>query len=384
MDEKMMILKMLEEGKINSEEAIKLLESLERTDHSGYKASKNSKDEQTDSTTKFNDTINKFSKKAEEFADKFGPDFVEKVENISNDFANAAVKFADKIVSYINSTFNNTDIYKTLDKQYCFPVKENTKFVIRTQNIAIKTHETNKSEIIMDFKLKFLFENTDIDELITLKDENGVIYFNTNFPIRTWGALEIYIPKNINVVDIQTSNSKCCLNNFLGDTLNCTTSNGKIEITSCNTRSLIARTNNGKIKTEDSKSNEAEFFTSNSSIEFNKSCFDKLKSFTSNGSINLNNFDSIEEVEAKYLLQTSNGKVSIGLSKNNNSSCKIYASTSLGNINISKLDSSYLIDKDKGNIQAEAIIQSKDYDTSEKRIYIEASTSNSSIYIIGD
>ena len=59
---KMMILKMLEEGKINSEEAIKLLESLERTDHSGYKASKNSKDEQTDSTTKFNDTINKFSK----------------------------------------------------------------------------------------------------------------------------------------------------------------------------------------------------------------------------------------------------------------------------------------------------------------------------------
>jgi len=384
MDEKIMILKMLEEGKINSEEALKLLESLEKISQPGAKASNGSKDENRSTTGKFNDTLNKFSKKAEEFADKYGPEFAEKIESITNDFANAAVKFADKIVSFINSGFNNADIYKTLSKQYSIPVNENNKLVIRTQNIAVTTHKTDKSEVILDLKLKSLFENTNIDDLITLKDENGVLYFATNLHFRMWGFLEIYIPESIKSIDIETSNSKCSLNDFVGDNLNCTTSNGKIEIASCCTKSLVARTNNSKIKATEIKSHEAEIMTSNSNIEFDNSCFDNLKSFTSNGSIYLNNFDCVEETEGRYMLQTSNGKISINLGKNMSAGCKIKASTSLGNINISKLDSSYLVDRDKGNVKAEAIIQSNNYDMTNKRIFIEASTSNSSIYINGD
>jgi len=383
MDEKMMILKMLEEGKINAEEALKLLESIEKNNQSDPKASSN-KDGNRAATGKLNDTLNKFSKKAEEFADKYGPEFIEKIESISNDFANAAVKFADKIVNFINSGFNNTDIYKTLSKQFTIPVKENSKLIIRTQNIAITTHKTDKPEVIVDLKLKSFFENTDIDDLITLKNENDTLYLVTNLHFKMWGFLEIYIPESIKSVDIETSNSKCSLSDFIGDNLNCTTSNGKIEMASCSAKSLVVRTNNSKIKISGTKSNEAEIMTSNSNIEFDDCRFDNLKSFTSNGSIYLNNFDSVEETEGKYVLQTSNGKISINLGKNMSADCKIKASTSVGNIKVSELDPSYFVEKDKGNVKAEAIIQSRNYDTSNRKIFIEASTSNSSIYINGD
>lgn len=386
MEEKIMILKMLEEGKITSEEALKLLESVEKAKLSDSDTIKMNKTEQSNSSDKFNDTINKFSKKAEKFADKFGPDFIAKVESISTDFANAAVKFADKIVNYINSGFNNSDVYKTITKNYCFPLgtDENVKLIIRTQNLSITTNYTDTSEVTMEMKLNFLFESTDIDSFISAKYENGVIYLHTDFPIRTWGSLIINLPKNVEVMEVETGNSKCILEGFRGKVLNCSTSNGKIELKDCHASELKARTNNSKIYVYGLKSDKAEIHTSNSNIEIENSFFGKLVSNTSNGSITLSRFDSPDIGEALYMLHTSNGKIKINLPKNNSSGYKIKARTSLGNINISDLGSSYIIDRGEGNIKAEAAITSTDYESFSKRLFIEASTSNSSINISND
>lgn len=404
MDEKMMILKMLEEGRITSEEALKLLESLEKTnatdsdtiktdktEHNNYNDKFNEKNEKFNEKNekfneKFNEKMNKFSKKAEQFADKFGPDFISKVESVSSDFAEAAVRFADKIVNYINSGFNSTDIYKTATKNFNFPVcgDELVKVVIKTQNLSVTTDYTDSSEITMDMNLKLLFEEEEIDKYIFTKVENGVIYLYTDFPIRTWGSLAISLPKNAEAIEIETSNSKCMLENFKGKILHCTSSNGRIEIKGCEAEDLNARTNNGRINIFDTKCHKAEIHTSNGNIEIERSFFDRLMSDTSNGSISLYNFDCISDGEASYTLQTSNGKIKINLPKNNGSGYKINARTSLGNINISNLDSTYIIDRGHGNIKAEAAIASSGYESYAKKLNIEATTSNSSINITND
>ncbi|MDD4834267.1 MAG: DUF4097 family beta strand repeat-containing protein, partial [Lutispora sp.] len=119
-------------------------------------------------------------------------------------------------------------------------------------------------------------------------------------------------------------------------------------------------------------------------IELDNSAFDKLKSNTSNGSIYLNRFDSINDGEAEYMLQTSNGKIKITLPKNNSSGYSINARTSLGNINIPELEPNYIINRKNGNMRAEASVISSNFETFAKKILIEAVTSNSSINIAND
>lgn len=386
MDEKVMILKMLEEGKITSEEALKLLDSIEKTKAEDKASYKDYKTEQNNSNTKFNDTINKFSKKAEEFADKFGPDFVSRVESVSSDFAEAAVKFADKVVNYVSTGFSNTDIYKTISKNYTFPIEnnENIKVILRSQNLSVSASSTDNPDVSINLKLNFLFEASDVDKYISTKFENGVIYVNTDFPVRSWGALEIKLPKNIESFEIETSNSKCVIQDLTGASLDCNTSNGKIEVRNCSWHRLNAKTNNSKIIVSDSRAVFASLETSNSSIELDRSSFDKLKSNTSNGSINISQFGAINAIEAEYMLQTSNGKIRINLPRNNNSAYKINARTSIGNINISELQSSYKINRENGNMKAAASVTSPDYDTNASKVLIEAATSNSSINICND
>lgn len=374
MEEKLLILKMLEEGKITSDEAMKLLESLDK-DNSNIKYEKNTSD-------KFNQTINEFSKKAEKLAEKFGPDFISRVENVSSDFADAAVKFADKMVNYLSSGISNIDGYNSLTKNYSIPItNDNIKINLKTQNIVISVNSSNTQEVAIRLILNLYKDTINIDSYINLETSGEVISFATDFPSKVWGKLEITIPKNIEELIIETTNSKCQFTSVKAEELKCITSNAKIEVDGCNFEKLFTKTNNAKIQIDNTFASNAIIDTSNANIEIEDSSFDNLKSFTSNNGIHLANFSSIKSGEANYNLQTSNGKIKIGLSKNNDLAYKINAKTSLGNINLSQLESSYYIEKNDGNMQAEATVTSNNYNSIDKKILIDAVTTNSSINI---
>lgn len=381
-EEKILILKMLEEGKITTEEALKLLESLDK------KNDEIKREEKSTSEGKLNDTINKFSKKAEEFAERIGPDFITKVENVSMDFADAAVKFADKMVNF----FSNTDIYKNVSKNFSFPINnpENLRFKIKTQNLAITVDTSDTSEVYINMKLNLLEETTDIDidididKYIFVASDDNLININTDFPNKIWGKLEIKLPKNIENFEIETNNSKCIIDDIRAQSLCCNTSNGKIELSDSSFKKLQASTNNGKIILSHCQASCAFLDTSNSSIEIENSSFDKLSSGTTNGNIHLSRFYSINLGEAIYELKTTNGKIIIALPKDNNAVYKINANTTLGNINISGLESSYAIDRNDANMKSVASILSSSYHDADNKVSIEASTTNASINIINE
>lgn len=369
---------MLEEGKITSEEALRLLEALDNNEE------KIKDDLKSSSENKFNDTINKFSKKAEKFAEKFGPDFVSRVENVSSDFADAAVKFADKMVGFFSNGFSSTEIYKTISRNYSFPVNslEKMKVILKTQNLSVSTSTTEAEVISLNFRLNLFDESVDIDSYMTIESEGNLIHLNTNFPSKIWGKLDIELPINLEALEIETSNSKCHIEDLNAASLYCNTSNGKIEIEDCNCENLNAKTNNGKILISKCRASYAIADTSNGNIEIEDSGFDSLKSITSNSSIFLSRFNSISTGEAKFDLQTSNGKIKIALSKYDGIAYKINAKTSLGNINTSELEPSFIIDKNNSNMKAEAYVKSSDYESSDKKIIMDAVTSNSSINIL--
>lgn len=380
MEEKILILKMLEEGKITSEEALKLLESLGKDNEERNYEEKNTPD------SKLNDTINKFSKKAEKFAEKIGPDFISRVENVSTDFADAAVKFADKMVGFFSNGFSNADIYKTVSKNFSFPINnpEKLRIILKTQNLAITANASDTSEVSLNMKLNLLDEITDVDKHITALAEDDIINIETNFPSKVWGKLEIRVPKNMEIFQIESSNSKCSIEDLKAKSLYCNTSNGKIEFLNCSCQTLQAKTNNGKIIMSHSQATCATLDTSNGGIEMENSCFDKLKSYTSNGNIYLSHFYSINPGEAVYDLQTTNGKIKITLDKDSNIAYKINADTTLGNINISDLEPSYIIDRNNSNMKASASVVSGFYNNAENKMFIEAATTNASINIINE
>ena len=381
MEERLLILKMLEEGKITAEEAMKLLETFDKKNTS----SKTYEKEKDTTAYKLNQTINEFSKKAEKLADKLGPDFISKVENVSSDFAEAAVKFADKLVNYLGTGINSIDKYNSITKDYSFPVNnEDLKLQIKTQNIKVHTKSTNLDEIKMQLKLNLYDETLDTDKYINIESDEESLGFFTDFPSKVWGKLEVSIPNNIKEISIETTNAKCGFNDIKSCKLECTASNGKIEVDGCKADLMNLRTNNAKIQIEDTIALEAIMETTNANIEIENSSFDDLKSNTTNNGIYLMNFNSIRDGESNYDLQTTNGKIRIALPKAeiNETSYKINAKTSLGSIHIVQLDPSYNVDRYDGNMKEEATITGANFEKAEKKIKISAATTNSSITVL--
>ena len=377
MEEKVLILKMLEEGKINTEEALRLLDSLEKNKKQGPGHFNR------DITSKrLNETINEISKRAEKFAEKFGPDFISKVENVSNDFADAAVKFADKMVGYINSGIRNIEKYNTITKTYSFPItNDNISIRLNSQNIRITVDRTNLQDVTMKLVLNLFDDEVDIENYIKFETTDDLISFVTRFPVNVWGKLDISIPENINEFTVDTTNSKCRFEDIHTSVLKVLTTNGKIEFEKCNIGKLSAKTNNGKIQIEKTFASSASIATSNSGIEIRDSSFDSLNSLTSNNYISLNKITSIEAGEAQFFTETTNGRIIIVLPDSEDTAYKINAATSVGNVNMANLESSYIIEENDDNMQKETIITANNYDSSEKRILISASTTNSSVNI---
>lgn len=377
MEEKLLILKMLEEGKIKSEEAVKLLEALEKS-----KVSQNRFVNKDASSIKLNDTINEISKKAERFAEKFGPDFISKVENVSNDFADAAVRFADKMVSYLNNGIKNIEKYNVITKKFTIPVtNDDMKICFKTQNLRISINGSDNKEVSIKLVLNLYDEEINVDDYIQLTNDNESISFVSKFPINIYGELEVSVPKNIKELITETTNAKCLFVDIHAALMNVATTNGKIEIDKCILSNLTSKTNNGKTSVNKTTAGSARVETSNAGIEVTDSSFDDLKVFTSNNYINFNNVHSIDSAEALYEAQTTNGRIIIALFENEGTAYKINAKTSLGNINLSNIDSSFTIEINDNNMQSEAIITADNYEEKEKRILINATTTNSSINI---
>lgn len=290
-EEKMMILTMLEEGKITSEEAIKLLEALEDieipTEH-------NESNEQIDNNfqeKKLSIPIPKFNS----------------LEDIGSDIKNALTNVFDGLKG-IDNSFAFRYNYDTISTDLDFDLSniENPSLDLKAVNGSIRLRPTDNDKLLI--KVNCQFKNGLIspgEEYFDFySDGNKIIFspkYNSNISIK----LDVSIPeKNYNEILLNSSNGKIDIEELNVNTLICTTSNSSIDVVEVNANDIDLTTKNSRIECRDTNAKIIKTYTTNSNIYLMDICCNEIDAKTANAKIGINDI-----VADKIICKTSNASI---------------------------------------------------------------------------
>jgi hypothetical protein len=157
------------------------------------------------------------------------------------------------------------------------------------------------------------------------------------------------------------------------------TSNGKVEIGALECGTISVETSNGRIDLDGTSSADAELETSNGRIN-HRGTAKRLAAETSNGSILV--VPTGLTGEAFYELHTSNGSIQVLLDAGGGVGCRVDARTSQGAIRLALPDLAYQVNT-KSMGHEEIVAATPGYEASVHKVMIKAETSNGSITILG-
>lgn len=415
-EERLMILKLLEQGKITEIEAEQLLDALGDMEYD--KATKEAsdsfnphrinlskdKDEQkersrskTDINRDFEDVIETIGKRfeaiGEQFEDKidvFGEQFGKKMVGLGAIFADKSINFAEKIIDVVekavdSDTFVNADLFgiiktyeEVIEKEINSIDQLSLQFETYNGNIVVSTWDESIIKVTAYISAK---ENRyeAIEPILSLNEDRNTISFSPKQIDGIGIKLKVQLPNryynlikaqskngSIKIQDLscnklllQTKNGSIEMNNVetKGDT-SCTTTNSKIIIEGCKAKNLLAATKNGRIYINSSSIEIIEGLTSNSKITIREIQYDNLKSLS---------------------LKTTNSKIEVIGAAPKNTGIQFEASTTHGNINIG-IPVVYVENiKNYSNHRVNA--RTSAFDSCEAIAYIKAYTTNSTIFL---
>lgn len=394
-EEKIMILQMLQDGKITSEEAIKLLEALdepdfeipeyEAADDSGHKTRLTNKTLEEIGSDIGNAFSNLFTG-LKDIGSSIGINNL--TETIEMDLEENIQNLTDPIIDlksvngYIKLRKHELDTIKiNIHCQYkegtLTPHQEFYKFHIENNNIVFHPIYNNDIAINLDVSIPY-----QVYDEITLETTNGSIIVNG---------------LDINKLRCETKNNSITLSDIKSEKINLSTMNGRIEGTFLNstdieaittnsgvfldhvvTKNFNAHTANGKIKLNDMNSDKIIAKTSNSTIDTDRLSARYIDLKTSNGKIIYDFFDM--EKTKEIILSTSNGTIISTLSE---MSKHIYfdLETSMGSIHLEHPNLIYKINRQANFGLKKVVAHTSEYDNNEDFIKFSAYTSNGSIKI---
>ncbi|MBS4534403.1 DUF4097 family beta strand repeat protein [Clostridium sp. D2Q-14] len=358
-EEKMMILRMLKEGKISEEEAFKLLDVLEK------------KEDEKDFEAKLN-------KNLEEKFNKFGENFGEKVGKIGEDLSDGASSLTDKIMDMVDSFMDKggfTNILGSHDtKNEILELEvndiENPVLDIKGINGNINLNPWSKDYVYVK-AICYIKKNkisTDENIMDLRKEKNKIILkplFNSNIGVK----LDISVPlQYYNEINLITSNGKINIYDLKAENIISNTTNGSITLNSITSKNTIdLNTKNGRITLKDIKNNDLNIITKNTSINLDNVTCEKGTLISQNGKINLNN-STIDTID----INTSNSPIKV----ENSNIAYLFGKTSNGKVDIKNLDITTLKETKINTSNSGIYIYLKDF---YKDYNISASTTNSKI-----
>jgi len=346
-EERLLILKMLEEGKITSEEAARLIEALE--DNTKQEQAENTSKQQRqsgfyDEVSKMRDRINEWTKDfkknyTNKDFDKMVDEFSAKAEKLGKNVAAATLGIVDRIVDYVGSfvdtnAFNIFGSYKTVDKTFETPVIDGMNFNVMAVNghILIKKHHDNK--IVIRSRVKSPQDN--VDEIISFTDGNDTVSLTINKAGNISVSHEIFLPavkfKNIR---LETSNGKILIEDSLSEYLECITKNAPVEVTGANSGKMVISAKNSRIQSSYIISRNIQIDATNSVIDMKNIKAIDISAITMNGRILMENLQNHQDSpEINLLLKTTNGGIKVNMNDMDNKGYKIKALASNGDVNL--------------------------------------------------
>lgn len=410
-DEKLMILTMLEEGKITSQEAIKLLEALEETDYF--------MDYGTNEDEEKSINLEQAKENLIEALEKNIEDRKEKIENIGIDIGNKLANAFNNLFGTGN-LFNLSGNYKVINTQIEKDIShlDEASLVVKSINGKIDVKSWGEDKLLI--KITYRYKNnsfTQDNSFYELYEEDNRIIFKPLYTNNVMMDLSLYLPQKhykeislttsngriqledlkLNLLTCNTSNASISLEDIVGENVDISTKNGKINLRDISSPILKAVSTNASIKLEDIESRDLMVATKNGRITLSHIAGEGITVKSSNGSIEADN------LKGKVInLDTSNGKIicrdlddgrirelnlstsnsTIDVEMNHLSKMGYYQlETSLGNIN---LDIPGLVYKENKQIDLgmkKIIAHSINFNEDEEHFILNASTSNGSIKI---
>ncbi|MCF6463543.1 DUF4097 family beta strand repeat-containing protein [Clostridium sp. Cult1] len=410
-DEKLMILSMLEEGKITSEEAIKLLDALEETESFiEYESTE-------DNEVKFIN-IDKTKEKLEGL-EKNIKDQNKKVESLGIDLGGKLANTFSNLFSTGNP-FNLLGNYKVLNTKVEKDISymDSPTIHLKSINGSINLKSWEKEKLLIKIIYQYKHNNfTEDDKFYDLYEENNKIIFEPIYANNVMMNLDVYLPDryykeinldtsngkiqaeslNLKILNCDTTNASISLKDIIGKNIDLTTKNGRINLinisspilkaVSTNSNiiledidsdNLIVSTKNGRIKLSNILGKDISANTSNSSIEINDISSKIIKLATSNGKIICRDLDNKKISELK--LSTSNSTIDVEIGELNKMSY-FHLETSLGNIDLDLPDLVYEVNRQVSLGMKKIVAHSANFDEKEEHFVLDASTSNGSIKI---
>lgn len=397
-EERLLILKMVEEKKISTEEAAKLLAALE--DEPKRENAENFNHRRNNKANGFADEAAKVRERVNEWKKEFKTNYNQAdFDNMIDDFANKAEKFGknvasttagivDKVIDYVGSfvdtnSFNVFGSLQTVQKNYEVIPAEGANLEISGINgsITIKKHLDPKVMIISRIKST---SPTGEGIVSFVEDPSNISIKVNSTALNASVSHEVFVPDvKFNAIRIENSNGKIYIEDSLSQEVTATTKNAHIELMGVNSDNVSVTTKNGRVQMNYIIGNKIDINTSNAVIDIKHIKVRDVSAVTINGRINIENAQNVDDSEDMSMyLKTSNGGIKVNMNDMDNRVYKVKAHASNGSINLLIPEIVYHNVNRKGVTGSFVEAESRDYETGVNRVNITGETMNGQIEIV--
>lgn len=375
-NEKMMILKMVEAGKISAEEASKLLSSV-GTEFDKKPKSKiyNSNDKSTayNSQNSFREIRDEFSKKLESFTKNMEPKLQKLGEVISETTTNVADMISKSFETTKNEVKGKVKPSNSTKFEYIVSSPNNElKICALNGDVTIKGYNGDKISGTIYYNLK---NNFDDIKFLNLGQKYFLDYNEENF---SNVFIDIFLPEKLfNSVYVETINGTILLETFKCEELYINNSNANTILNSVEIENLFKTDiNNGKLLLQNVTAESAILENCNASLDAYNIDISKMKLSTFNEEVSINNNGFYKYNDYIWAIETSNERIKVNLPNSENVGYYLKAHTSLNNVKVG-LTKLIFSTNTENDVEAKSI----DFDKSAKKVKISLETSNAPLVI---
>lgn len=364
MNEKMKILKMLENGDITADEAAKLLSILEDKDVKKSKGTKVFESNNNNNTSSSGYSIDISNVKNKIF------NVTNKITKTTSSIYKGIEKEVKNFVSNINISTNKGDLVKEFN--FLLSGEDNIlDFSSINGELVLKGYNGDK----LTLKVVYLPKNNDANIEI-YKTENKKYKLAFEKELFSKVSIEALIPrKYIKTIFLSAMNTNFSVDNVMIEELFCETENSNGILENVQGKNVNINNSNGKLIIRNVSLDSLKVLNLNHYVNFSNVDIKDLVVDVLNGKITLVNdyFNLFEDYNWK--LETQNSPIMIEINTDN-VNYDIDAKTSLGNINILKNNLVYM-----KNEPCIIIAKSQNKDKSFKNLKLNLETTNSTIVL---
>ena len=397
-EEKMLILKMLQEGKISSEEAAKLLEAL---DGAQKQSADTSAGRQQRPQANYYDEITKVKERISEWKrdfsknynqkdfDRMVDDFSSKAEKVGKNVATATFGIVDKIADFVGSVVDTGSFgifggYAVVEKTFEADAKEGMDLELEGANgqIVVKKHQ--EENIIIKAKVRSPQNNAD-GLLLFNNSENAValkLAKTEGLPVSV--SYEVFIPVvKFNKLRLETKNGKIVVEDTTAGEFECITKNAAIELMGVTAEKVTVDTKNARVDMNYVIGRDISLNTKNAMVDLKNLKVGKLGAYTVNGRITVENVQNYENSpEATMELRTKNGGIKVNMNDTEDRAYRIKARTTNGGLNMLVPGLLYKNAPGQSNSPKNVDAETEGFENAPQKVTIYAETCNGYIEVV--